>query len=103
MLPTVLLIAPDAVTRALIKYHLCRAGYTVYEAPSYDTWAMEASLHPNMIIVDELVDFMPFDQQVPQLVLTDLPHPSSTQQQRTFLTKPVRATNLLSAVFTLSH
>ena len=104
MATTVLLIDPNNVTRAIIKYHLCRAGYTVYEALNReDVRSAERDLRPAMIIVDESVDLAESDPQLPHLVLTNLPHPPSNQDSRAFLTKPVLANHLLSAVSSLNR
>jgi CheY-like chemotaxis protein len=100
MLKTVLLVDPDWITRTLMKYHLRRAGYTVYEADSCTLAAqLNEQYQPEFIILDEAIstehsNALNCRDHQNYILLTDLPQPRTTG--RLSLAKPITGHNLIS-------
>lgn len=100
MLKTVLLVDPDQITRTLMKYHLCRAGYTVYEADSWmNATQLNEQYQPQFIILDEAIAFeqsYAINRHAHQnyILLTDLPQPQTNGCLS--LAKPIIGRNLIT-------
>lgn len=104
-MPTeILLIDPNTITRAVMKYHLTRAGYVVHEAATSEAAIqLEAQSRPSVIIADEAVSLPLSNAErgfagLPWVVLTDLPKRPTRSLAGMYIAKPVLATQLLRCV-----
>ncbi|KPL80171.1 response regulator [Herpetosiphon geysericola] len=102
---TVLLVDPDQITRTIMRYHLCRAGYTVYEADSsLLAEQLNQQYQPHFVILDEAISSEPrnalnYAAHQNYILLTDLPQPQTTGCLS--LAKPITGQHLISQLQTL--
>jgi hypothetical protein len=104
MTTEILLIDPNTITRAVMKYHLTRAGYVVHEAATSEAALMlDTQSHLSVIVADEAVT-LPLGGAdrgfagLPWVVLTDVPKRPTRSLSGMYIAKPVLATQLLRCV-----
>ncbi|XSG73615.1 hypothetical protein ACP8Y2_15645 [Herpetosiphon llansteffanensis] len=102
---TVLLVDPDQITRTIMRYHLRRAGYTVYEADSsLLAEQLNQQYQPRFVILDEAIsneqsNVLNWGNHQNYILLTDLPQPQTTGCLS--LAKPITGQHLISQLQTL--